>query len=237
MKNNNDYMESIYNLLNSPEEEFDDGITYIGSPEDEDEFFYEDELAWADNITYLDEPDDDEFNLDLGEGFIPLPQGDIVYEKPIVIDENYMLDEYEVDLTNSVSYLDLEDEVTEMTNVVKETQKEVDINLDLDKAESIIKLPKQQTIAEELQVLDITPEDDRISKAIAREHLDMINSGSLNLASEDYGLEDDTSWVDDDDLFGSDISVIIAEDPNKDVEEEDFVDGSFEQWILEQQNY
>lgn len=234
---NNDYMESIYNLLNSPEEEFDDGITYIGSPEDEDEFFYEDELAWADNITYLDEPDDDEFNLDLGEGFIPLPQGDIVYEKPIVIDENYMLDEYEVDLTNSVSYLDLEDEVTEMTNVVKETQKEVDINLDLDKAESIIKLPKQQTIAEELQVLDITPEDDRISKAIAREHLDMVNSGSLNLASEDYGLEDDTSWVDDDDLFGSDISVIIAEDPNKDVEEEDFVDGSFEQWILEQQNY
>lgn len=237
MKNNNDYMESIYNLLNSPEEEFDDGITYIGSPDDEDEFFYEDELAWADDITYLDEPDDDEFNLDLGEGFIPLPQGDIVYEKPIVIDENYMLDEYEVDLTNSVSYLDLEDEVTEMTNVVKETQKEVDINLDLDKAESIIKLPKQQTIAEELQVLDITPEDDRISKAIAREHLDMINSGSLNLASEDYGLEDDTSWVDDDDLFGSDISVIIAEDPNKDVEEEDFVDGSFEQWILEQQNY
>lgn len=230
---NNDYMESIYNLLNSPEEEFDDGITYIGSPEDEDEFFYEDELAWADDITYLDEPDDDEFNLDLGEGFIPLPQGDIVYEKPIVIDENYMLDEYEVDLTNSVSYLDLEDEVTEMTNVVKETQKEVDINLDLDKAESIIKLPKQQTIAEELQVLDITPEDDRISKAIAREHLDMVNSGSLNLASEDYGLEDDTSWVDDDDLFGSDISVIIAEDPNKDVEEEDFVDGSFEDWLAQ----
>ena len=230
---NNDYMESIYNLLNSPEEEFDDGITYIGSPDDEDEFFYEDELAWADNITYLDEPDDDEFNLDLGEGFIPLPQGDIIYEKPIVIDENYMLDEYEVDLTNSVSYLDLEDEVTEMTNVVKETQKEVDINLDLDKAESIIKLPKQQTVAEELQVLDITPEDDRISKAIAREHLDMINSGSLNLASEDYGLEDDTSWVDDDDLFGSDISVIIAEDPNKDVEEEDFVDGSFEDWLTQ----
>jgi hypothetical protein len=233
MKNNNDYMESIYNLLNSPEEEFDDGITYIGSPDDEDEFFYEDELAWADNITYLDEPDDDEFNLDLGEGFIPLPQGDIIYEKPIVIDENYMLDEYEVDLTNSVSYLDLEDEVTEMTNVVKETQKEVDINLDLDKAESIIKLPKQQTVAEELQVLDITPEDDRISKDIAREHLDMINSGSLNLASEDYGLEDDTSWVDDDDLFGSDISVIIAEDPNKDVEEEDFVDGSFEDWLAQ----
>ena len=230
---NNDYMESIYNLLNSPEEEFDDGITYIGSPDDEDEFFYEDELAWADNITYLDEPDDDEFNLDLGEGFIPLPQGDIIYEKPIVIDENYMLDEYEVDLTNSVSYLDLEDEVTEMTNVVKETQKEVDINLDLDKAESIIKLPKQQTVAEELQVLDITPEDDRISKAIAREHLDMVNSGSLNLASEDYGLEDDTSWVDDDDLFGSDISVIIAEDPNKDVEEEDFVDGSFEDWLAQ----
>jgi hypothetical protein len=233
MKNNNDYMESIYNLLNSPEEEFDDGITYIGSPDDEDDFFYEDELAWADNITYLDEPDDDEFNLDLGEGFIPLPQGDIIYEKPIVIDENYMLDEYEVDLTNSVSYLDLEDEVTEMTNVVKETQKEVGINLDLDKAESIIKLPKQQTVAEELQVLDITPEDDRISKAIAREHLDMVNSGSLNLASEDYGLEDDTSWVDDDDLFGSDISVIIAEDPNKDVEEEDFVDGSFEDWLAQ----
>ena len=46
MKNTrNDYMESIYELLNSPEEEFeDDGITYIGNP-DEDEFFYDDELA------------------------------------------------------------------------------------------------------------------------------------------------------------------------------------------------
>ena len=83
MKNTrNDYMESIYELLNSPEEEFeDDGITYIGNPDDE-EFFYDDELAWADNITYLDEPEDDEFDFqDLGDDYIPLPQGDIIYEQ------------------------------------------------------------------------------------------------------------------------------------------------------------
>ena len=95
MKNNKDYMDCIYDLLNSPEEEFDDGITYIGSPEDEEGLFYEDELAWADNITYLDEPYEEEMDLDLGEGFIPLPQGDVIYSAPIIIDENYVLDEFE----------------------------------------------------------------------------------------------------------------------------------------------
>lgn len=240
MKNTRkDYMESIYDLLNSPEDEFeDDGITYIGGPEDENEFYYEDELAWADNITYLDDPVEEEMDLDLGEGFIPLPQGDVIYETPIVIDENYMLDEYEYDLVGyqESGYKEATDgfnEVKEMSNMIQ-NEKEVDINIDIDKAESIIKLPKQQTIAEELNVMDMSAEDDRISKAIAKEHLEMVNSGMLNIASEDYGLEDDTSWVDDPDLFGNDISVIIAEDPNKEVEEDDFVEGSFEDWLSQQ---
>lgn len=237
MKNTrNDYMESIYELLNSPEEEFeDDGITYIGNPDDE-EFFYDDELAWADNITYLDEPEDEEFDLDLGEGFIPLPQGDVIYSAPVVIDENYVLDEFEYDLvgySGEREAIDGFNEVKEMSQMIQE-EKEVDMNIDIEKAESIIKLPKQQTLTEELSVVEMSTEDDRISKAIAKEHLDMVQSGVLNIASEDYGLEDDTSWVDDPDLFGNDISVIIAEDPNKEVEEEDFVEGSFEQWLAQQ---
>lgn len=238
MKNTkNDYMESIYDLLNSPDEDYeDDGITYIGSPDDEENFYYEDELAWADNITYLDDPVEDEFDLDLGEGFIPLPQGDVIYEAPVVIDENYALDEYEVDLMYS-GYKSAEEgfnEVREMTEMIQQ-EKENDMEIDLDKGESIIKLPKQQTLTEELNVMDISEEDDRISKAIAKEHLDMVSSGVLNIASEDYGLEDDTSWVDDPDLFGNDISVIIADDPNKEIEEDDFVEGSFEQWLSSQQ--
>ena len=41
--------------------------------------------------------------------------------------------------------------------------------------------------------------------------------------------------LDGEDLFGNDIDVIIAEDPNAEVVEDDFVEGSFQDW-LEQQN-
>ena len=95
----NNYMDSIYNLINSEEVEYnDDDIIYLDEPDDEIFYGYDDELAWADDITYLDEPYEDEFDIsNLGEGFIPLPQGDY-QEEMVVIDEHYVLDEYEEDL-------------------------------------------------------------------------------------------------------------------------------------------
>lgn len=243
-----DYMESIYDVLNSADEEFvDDGITYVGFPEDEDDLFYEDELAWADDITYLDEPEDDEFDFqDLGDDYIPLPQGDIIYEQPVVIDENYMLDEFETDIIDGYYVEEIEEKPAveikqrtesdgELEDILKFlSQEDVDLSLDLDKAESIIKLPEKQEVVEELKILGQNDDDDKISKAIAKEYMDMASSNVTNIASEEYGTEEDTSWVNGEDIFGNDISVIIAEDPNKEVEEEDFVEGSFNDWIAQQ---
>ena len=243
-----DYMKDIYDVLNSADEEFvDDGITYVGFPEDEDELFYEDELAWADDITYLDEPEDDEFDFqDLGDDYIPLPQGDIIYEQPVVIDENYMLDEFETDIVNGCYIEEIEEKPAverkqrtesdgELEDILKFlSQEDVDLSLDLDKAESIIKLPEKQETVEELKILGQNNDDDKISKAIAKEYMDMASSNVTNIASEEYGTEEDTSWVNGEDIFGNDISVIIAEDPNKEVEEEDFVEGSFNDWLAQQ---
>lgn len=243
-----DYMKDIYDVLNSADEEFvDDGITYVGFPEDEDELFYEDELAWADDITYLDEPEDDEFDFqDLGDDYIPLPQGDIIYEQPVVIDENYMLDEFETDIVDGCYIEEIEEKPAverkqrtesdgELEDILKFlSQEDVDLSLDLDKAESIIKLPEKQETVEELKILGQNNDDDKISKAIAKEYMDMASSNVTNIASEEYGTEEDTSWVNGEDIFGNDISVIIAEDPNKEVEEEDFVEGSFNDWLAQQ---
>ena len=243
-----DYMENIYDMLNSADEEFvDDEITYVGFPEDEDDLFYEDELSWADNITYLDEPEDDEFDFkDLGDDYIPLPQGDIIYEQPVVIDENYMLDEFETDIVGGYYVEEVEEKPAverkqrtesdgELEDILKFlSQEDVDLSLDLDKAESIIKLPEKQEVVEELKILGQNNDDDKISKAIAKEYMDMAGSNVTNIASEEYGTEEDTSWVNGEDIFGNDISVIIAEDPNKEVEEEDFVEGSFSDWLAQQ---
>ena len=243
-----DYMENIYDVLNSADEEFvDDGITYVGFPEDENDLFYEDELSWADDITYLDEPEDDEFNFqDLGDDYIPLPQGDIIYEQPVVIDENYMLDEFETDIIDGYCIEEIEEKPAverkqrtesdgELEDILKFlNQEDVDLSLDLDKAESIIKLPEKQEVVEELKILGQNGDDDKISKAIAKEYMDMAGSNVTNIASEEYGTEEDTSWVNGEDIFGNDISVIIAEDPNKEVEEDDFVEGSFSDWLAQQ---
>lgn len=247
-----DYMENIYDVLNSADEEFvDDGITYVGFPED-DEFFVEDELAWADDITYLDEPEDDEFDFqDLGDNYIPLPQGDIFYEQPVVIDENYILDEYETDIFEGCFVGELEEIPAvpvverkakirtesdgELEDILKFlNQNEVDLTAGFDEAESIIKLPESQDVVEELKITTENSDEDKISKAIAKEYMDTSSSDISNIASEEYGNEEDTSWVNGEDIFGNDLSVIIAEDPNKEVEEDDFVEGSFADWIAQQ---
>ena len=227
------YMDSIYNVLNSPEVDYDDGITYLDEPEDEFGF-YEDELAWADDITYLDEPEEEEFDLELGEGFIPLPKGDIYQEEFIVIDENYVLDEFETDLVDNITLLD--DEVEEMKDVLYTEDTTEDI-INMENVESIIKLPKDKTESEELKVVKLDSEDDKISKAIAKEYMENYKTNNvLDLVSEDYeNPDDDVSWVDDKDLFGNDISVIIADDPNKDFEDEDYIEGSFADWLASNQ--
>ena len=81
-------------------------------------------------------------------------------------------------------------------------------------------------------------EDDKISKAIAKEYLDNYKANNvLDLVTEEYdNPDDDVSWLDDKDLFGNDISVIIADDPNEDFEEtEDYVEGSFMDWLANNQ--
>ena len=237
----NNYMDSIYNLINSEEVEYnDDDIIYLDEPDDEIFYGYDDELAWADDITYLDEPEDEEMDLDLGEVFIPLPQGEIYQEELTVIDENYMLDEYEEDLVQDYVRPALED-VQEVEYSFDDIftylqDEENDISIDAENAESLIQLPVEQELAEELHVANISEEDDKIAKAIAREHIDNMSAceSAGSLYNDSDNPEDDTSWVDDEDIFGNNIDVIIAEDPNKEVVEDDFVEGRFDEWMKAQ---
>ena len=238
---NDNYMENIYELINSEEEEFyDDDITYLDDPVDEFSY-YDDELSWADDITYLDDPEEEEFDLDLGEGFIPLPQGDYYQEELIVIDEKYILDEFEEDLVENYvrpaieERQEVEYSMDDIYTFINDTD---EIEFNMDDAESLIHFPVQQDLAEELQVPDMSEEDDKIAKSIAKEHIDNVKAGEAigSLYGDNEKPEDDTSWVDDnEDPFGNDISVIIADDPNEEVVEDDFVEGSFQDWINQQQ--
>ena len=242
MKNEN-YMNDIYEIIYAPEVEYnEDGIEYLDEPDDDMYYGCDDELAWADDITYLDEPYEEEFDLglDLGEGFIPLPQGDYQQEELVVIDECYVLDEYEEDLIDNYVRPSLEDyqEVQySMDDIYNLLDGADEIELNIDEAESLIKFPVSQELEEELQVTDMNEEDDKLAKSIAREHMDNVKAGEAvgAIFGENETPEDDTSWVDGEDLFGNDINVIIADDPNKEVVEDDFVEGSFQDW-LEQQN-
>lgn len=239
---NDNYMENIYELINFEEEEFyDDDIIYLDDPVDEFSY-YDDELSWADNITYLDDPEEEEFDLDLGEGFIPLPQGDYYQEELIVIDEKYILDEFEEDLVENYirpaieERQEVEYSIDDIYTFINDTD---EIEFNMDDAESLIHFPVQQDLAEELQVTDMSEEDDKIAKSIAKEHIDNVKAGEAigSLFGDNEKPEDDTSWVDDNnDPFGNDISVIIADDPNEEVVEDDFVEGSFSQWLNQQNN-
>jgi hypothetical protein len=240
MKNEN-YMQDIYDVIYAPEVEYnDDGIEYLDDPIDDEIYFgFDDELAWADDITYLDEPYEDEFDIaNLGEGFIPLPQGDY-QEELVVIDEHYILDECEEDLIANYerpaveTKQDIDYSLDEIYNLL---DGEDEIELDINNVESLIKFPVQQEVTEELKVSNLSEEDDKIAKAIAREHMDNVKAGEAAgaLFGDVENPDDNTSWVDDDDPFGNDINVIIAEDPNKEVIEDDFVEGSFQDWLNQQ---
>lgn len=247
MKNDKNYMSNIYEIINAPEVEYnDDGIEYLDSPEDEYYNVYDDGLSWADDITYLDEPyEEDEFNLDLGEGYIPLHQGNNYYqEELVVIDENYVPDEFEYDIVEKYEQPSaiVEEEyksedqysMENIYNIINEDDL-IDLNVDTSIGESLIKF-KEQDLNEELNLTDMSEEDDKIAKAIAREHMDNVKAAESvgALYGDVENIEDDTSWVDGEDLFGNDINVIIAEDPNEEVVDDNYVDGSFQDWINQQ---
>lgn len=235
------YMDDIYDVINAVEEEYNDqGIEYLDEPFDENDFYYEDELSWADNITYLDEPEDDDFNLDLGEGFIPLPQGEVYQEELVVIDENYVLDEFEVDLIDNYvkPAVEKNQEFTfdEIYNLIDDDENDMLIDLDNMEIESIINLPGNSDSEEELKSVCMDDETSSLATSIAKEHLDNVKAGEAAgaLFGDVENLEDDTSWVkDDDDIFGANIERIIADDPNEEVKE-DFVEGTFEDWLAQQ---
>lgn len=227
-KNKINFMDSIYDVLNTPEPKYEDGIIYLDEPVDEFGFDTNDDLAWADEIIYLDDPEEESFNYDLGEGYIPLPQGNVEEIQSVVIDENYILDEFESDITEGIAYID---DVEEMSGIIEESKTKPVI--DIDNAESIIKLPGESGIHEELSIMNLSSEDDKISKAIAREYMENSGIDSTLLGEEYIDPSDDTSWVDSPDLFGNDIDSILAEDPDSEIEDVDYVDGSFEDWIAQ----
>lgn len=241
MKNNDfDFMESFYDVIDSPiEESNDDDVIYVGEDEGED-FISDFEESWGDDITFIGEDEDDEtFFTDLGEGYIPLPQGEEVDYETIVIDEHYVLDEYETDFAEERFDESKEDEENEevLKSVISYEDKDNDETKDsffeqIDSAESVIQFPETKSLEEELSMEEVDPIDDRISKQIAKDYIQDREAAVDLLPGDDLGdSEEDNSWVNGDDLFGNDIDAIIAEDPGKEVEDDDFVDGSFADWV------
>lgn len=233
MKNDRyDFMDSFYAIIDSPvEDERDDGVIYVG--EEPDEFMSDYESDWGDDITFIGEEDEEDYYYtDLGEGFIPLSQGDDVEYETIVIDENYVLDEYETDFAGDIVvevFDDSEEEV--LQSVVVYDEEENDFFNEIDSAESVIQFPESKSLADEIVFENTDALDDRISKQIAKDYLQDREAAVELLPGEGLDDEEDNSWVNDDDLFGNNVDVIIAEDPGKEVEDDDYVDGSFEDWL------
>lgn len=235
MKNNDfDFMESFYEVIDSPVEDVDnDGVIYIG--EEEDDFLSDFEGSWADDITFIGEDEEeDTYFTDLGDGYIPLPQGESVEYETIVIDEHYVLDEYETDFASEIVE-EKEDEEEVLKSVVtydEESEADDDFFNQIDSVESVIQFPESKTLEEEFFMEDVDQTLDKISKQIAKDYIQEREAAVELLPGDELGeSEEDNSWVNDDDLFGNDVDVIIAEDPGKEVEDEDFVEGSFEDWV------
>lgn len=235
-KNNSsfNFMKGIYDMLDSEDEIVYDDVIYI----DDDEFCYDmnDELSWVDDVEIIGEFEEDEFNFDdLGEGYIPLPKGNQEEVQVIVIDENYILDEYEIDLLDDYEEPIIIEEEPVKEKEIKRAVYNSEPEIDLNKVSGITHI-KDQPLHEKLNTIDMTTEDDRIATMMAREFLDNRNDHN-RIPGED--IEDDiedTSWVNGPDLFGNDISVILAENPDLEVEDFDFAEGSFEQWLKENES-
>ena len=221
---NNNYMDSIYSVLDSNEVEYDNDITFVDDPDD---YGFDNEFNdWGDDVTIIGDFEEDEFDFDLGEGYIPLPKGDYDNQPVIVIDEDYVLDEYEVDILDGVV------ESVEYKEPTYSTEGEESLAIDASQAESITNFGESKEPVDELTNLNMCPDDERVVKAMARDYIDNLGTDTL-LEGEMLDASDDTSWIDDPDLFGNDISVIIADNPEAEFVEDDFVVGSFEQWLAE----
>ena len=223
---NNNYMDSIYSVLDSNEVDYNDDVMFVDNPDD---YEFENEFDnWGDDVTIIGDFEEDEFNFDLGEGYIPLPKGDDYNQPVIVIDEYYNLDEYEIDILEGI----VESESVEYKESNYSTEGEESLAIDVEKAEGITNFGESNEPVDELTNLNMCPDDERVVKAMARDYMENLGTDTL-LEGEFQDASDDTSWIDDPDLFGNDISVIIADNPEADFVEDDFVDGSFEQWLAE----
>ena len=176
----------------------------------------------------------------MGDDFIPLPQFDYIDEEVVVIDENYQLDEYEQDLVDVVYDQQVEEKYEDSyapENYFNFMADDQDVlSIDVDNVKSMIQLPKEKSVEEEYNIPPMTKEDDKIIKAVAQEYLNNIQVDStLELAKDEYNVDDDTSWVNDEDLFGNNIDKIIADNPNEEFVDEEFIDGSFENWLKDNQ--
>ena len=203
---NNNYMDSIYSVLDSNEVDYNDDVMFVDNPDD---YEFENEFDnWGDDVTIIGDFEEDEFNFDLGEGYIPLPKGDDYNQPVIVIDEYYNLDEYEIDILEGI----VESESVEYKESTYSTEGEESLAIDVEKAEGITNFGESNEPVDELTNLNMCPDDERVVKAMARDYMENLGTDTL-LEGEFQDASDDTSWIDDPDLFGNDISVIIADNP------------------------
>lgn len=72
------------------------------------------------------------------------------------------------------------------------------------------------------------PKRDDLVNSVIRENNERMKSSSVDLNNE---YETDTSWINDEDLFGVNYKQCIAENENEVYEETDFVEGSFSEWM------
>ena len=162
---NNNYMDSIYSVLDSNEVDYNDDVMFVDNPDD---YEFENEFDnWGDDVTIIGDFEEDEFNFDLGEGYIPLPKGDDYNQPVIVIDEYYNLDEYEIDILEGI----VESESVEYKESTYSTEGEESLAIDVEKAEGITNFGESNEPVDELTNLNMCPDDERVVKAMANSQL------------------------------------------------------------------
>lgn len=224
MRNDDNFMDGIYAILDDiTEDNENDGIVYVG--EEEDELY----SSWGDEVIFIGDEEDDDIIEDLGEGYIPLSQPDVEEYEAMIIDEGYVLDEYELDVTDGCVVTEAVTDVEEICSIASAVEDE-SLFIDPDTVESIIHLPKKRDISDGIIIAN-DPDDDKIAKAIAREYLEERDSSVNLLPGDELDNDDDNSWINDPDIFGNNIDKILAEDEILTIEDEDYVEGSFEEWI------
>lgn len=246
MKSERNYLDSIYDIIDAEDTNVDEnGVTILDDDEDYDyNSLYEPE--WGDEVEFLDgdESEDECYLEELGDGFIPLPQGDVEVDV-VVIDEDYTPDEYETDVCNGYS----QEEIEVLDELAEDDSKVIDVGSEMtgykEKEEStfdneiarlhnatvedsVINTPETETLAESMGVID-DPDTDKIAKSIAKEHMDRVSEQSV-FPGDETANDIDKGWIHED-MFGNDIGSIITDVPeNIDIEDDDYIEGSFKDW-------